>query len=103
MIVVAEHDAMSLKQASQLLDEYQYPADTDQLIDAHGEYELDLPNGTETLGEVLDRAGTETYESPREAQEAMYCAISSKAVGRRHYSDRDPTTLGTTGPEQVSF
>ncbi len=94
---------MTLKQASQLLDSCQYPASTEQLISNHGDYVIDLPNGTETLEEVLSRAGNETYESPHQAREAMYNALSSKAVGRRYYSDRDPTTMGTLGPDQVSF
>ncbi|WP_227374829.1 DUF5789 family protein [Haladaptatus halobius] len=94
---------MTLKKADQLLDEHQYPTDTEQLIAAHGDYEIDLPNGTETLGDVFGRVGGETYESPQEAREAMYCGLSHKAIGRRHYSDRDPTTMGTVGPKQVSF
>ncbi|WP_266079068.1 DUF5789 family protein [Haladaptatus caseinilyticus] len=94
---------MTLKQASQLLDTQQYPASTKQLISSHGDYVIDLPNGTETLEEVLNRAGDETYESSQQAREAMYGALSSKAIGRRQYSDRDPTTMGTAGPDQVSF
>lgn len=94
---------MTLKQANRLLDAQQYPANTEQLISAHGDYVIDLPNGTETLEEVFTRAGSETYESPQQAREAMYGALSSKAIGRRQYSDRDPTTMGTAGPDQVSF
>jgi hypothetical protein len=94
---------MTLKQATRLLDDHQYPTDTDGLVAAHGDYELDLPNGSETLAEVFERMGDETYESAHEAREAMYCALSSKAIGRRHYSDRDPMPLGTFGPDQVSF
>lgn len=94
---------MTLKQASQLLDKHQYPTDTERLIASHGDYVIDLPNGTETLEDVFSRAGSETYESSQQAQEAMYNAISSKAIGRRYYSDRDPTTMGTVGPDQISF
>ncbi len=94
---------MTLKQASELLDSHQYPADTEQLIASHGDYVIDLPNGTETLEEVLARVGNETYDSSQQAQEAMYNGLSSKAIGRRHYSDRDPTTMGTFGPDQISF
>ncbi|WP_458188910.1 DUF5789 family protein [Haladaptatus sp. NG-WS-4] len=94
---------MTLKEADELLDAHQYPADTEQLIAAHGDYVIDLPNGTEAFADVFERIENETYESAQQAREAMYCALSHKAVGRRHYSDRDPTTMGTFGPEQVSF
>ncbi|USZ69617.1 DUF2795 domain-containing protein [Halorussus salilacus] len=94
---------MSLKQATTLLDRHDYPATSAQLADSYGDYELDLPNGTETLGEVFARVDSETFADSREAEETMYSAVSRKAIGREGYSDRDPTVLGTDGPGQVSF
>ena len=94
---------MSLKQATELLRQHDYPATTDQLTDSYGDYELDLPNGTETLGEVLRRVESETFGTSGEAEELLYSAVSGKAIGRKRYSDRDPTTLGTQGPSEVSF
>lgn len=94
---------MSLKQATKLLRRHDYPATTTQLADSYGDYELDLPNGTETLAEVFGRVDSETFADSREAQATMYSAVSSKAIGREGYSDRDPTVLGTEGPGQVSF
>lgn len=94
---------MSLRQATELLRRHDYPATTNQLTDAYGEYELDLPNGTETLAEVLHRGDSETFTTADEARTTLYSSVSSKAIGREGYSDRDPTVLGTTGPDQVSF
>ncbi|WP_137284258.1 DUF5789 family protein [Halorussus salinisoli] len=94
---------MSLKQASELLRQHDYPATTNQLADSYGDYRLDHPNGSETLGEVLQRVGSETFGTSGEAEEMLYSAVSSGAIGRKGYSDRDPTTLGTLGPNQVSF
>jgi hypothetical protein len=94
---------MSLNQATELLRQHDYPATTKQLADSYGDYELDLPNGTETLGEILLRVESETFGSSDEAEELLYSAVSNKAIGRKGYSDRDPTTLGTQGPKEVSF
>lgn len=94
---------MTLQKASELLRQHEYPTTTTQLTDSHGDYELELPNGTETLGEALQRVDAETFDTCVEAEETLYCALSSKAIGRKGYSDRDPTTLGTFGHEQVSF
>ncbi len=94
---------MSLRQATELLRQHDYPATTNQLADSHGDYELDLPNGSETLGEVLRLGDDEVLHAPGEAEATLYCAVGEGAIGRKGYSDRDPTTLGTTGPEQVSF
>lgn len=94
---------MSLRQAAELLRQHDYPATTDQLADSYGDYRLDLPNGTETLGEILRRGNAETFDSPGEAEAALYCSVSNKAIGRKGYSDRDPAPVGTFGPEEVSF
>lgn len=94
---------MTLRKATELIGGHEYPTTNDQLAATYEEYELDLPNGTETLGEVFTRLPTEEYATSEEAQTAMYSAVSSKAIGREGYSDRDPTLLGTDGPEPVSF
>ncbi|WP_135823426.1 DUF5789 family protein [Halorussus ruber] len=94
---------MTLQQASELLRQHEYPATTDQLTETYGDYELELANGTETIGEVFARVESETCGTSTEAEELLYSAVSGKAIGRKGYSDRDPTTLGTMGPGQVSF
>ena len=87
-----------------LFDDADYPLTTEQFVARHGDEELDLPNGSETLGEVLGRTDGETYEAAEDARFAVYNALSSKAIGRKGYSDRDPTPPGSPyGPDQVSF
>lgn len=85
------------------LNEEDYPATTEELIDAHGTMKLDVSKGTETLGDVLGRLSTETYENPEEARRAVYSALDDTAIGRKHYSDRDPTAVGEDGHDQVSL
>ncbi|WP_135821768.1 DUF5789 family protein [Halostella litorea] len=87
-----------------LFDDADYPLTTEQFVARHGDEELELPNGSETLGEVLGRTSGETYEAAEDARFAVYNALSSKAIGRKGYSDRDPTPPGSPhGPDQVSF
>ncbi|MFC7044189.1 DUF2795 domain-containing protein [Halobacteriaceae archaeon GCM10025711] len=94
---------MSMKTAARLLDGHDYPATTSQLQDAYGEKYLNLPNGNEQLDEVFARMDEETYGDALEAQLALYSMVSSKAVGRVGYSDRDPTPMGTQGHQPISF
>ncbi|MFC4553033.1 MULTISPECIES: DUF5789 family protein [Halorussus] len=94
---------MSLKEATELLRDHDYPATTDQLAATYGDYEIELAEGSETLADVFERIESETLHGSGEAEEMLYSAVSAKAIGRKGYSDRDPTTLGTMGPEQVSF
>jgi len=80
-----------------------YPATTEEVIEEYGELELELPNGDERLGDVLDRLGSETFERPEDVRLAAISAVSSNAIGRENYSDRDPIAIGEDGHEQVSF
>jgi hypothetical protein len=89
--------------ANERLDAHSYPATTEELIEAYGSLELAMPNGTETLGTALSRLGNETYENAESARLATYSAVSDKAIGRKYYSDRDPTAPGEDGPDQLSF
>jgi hypothetical protein len=80
-----------------------YPATTAELADAHGDVEVELPNGSETLREVLSRLPEETVDSAEEARQATYSALGEGAIGRKAYSDRDPTAMGEGGPEPLSL
>jgi hypothetical protein len=85
------------------LDTHSYPATTQELIEEYGDLELMLPNGTETLGTMLSLLDNETYDDAEAARLAAYSAVSDKAIGRKFYSDRDPTAPGEDGPEPLSF
>ena len=85
------------------LDAHSYPATSDELIEAYGETVLEFQDGSETFGEVLSRMGEDTYEDSESAQLATLQAVSSGAVGRVGYSDRDAPGIGERGTEQVSF
>lgn len=92
-----------LDNATTRMNAHNYPATTGDLIEAYGDVELELPNGTESLGDVLGRLTPETYQSAEQARLAMYSAVSSKGIGRVGYSDRDPVSIGEDGPDEVSF
>lgn len=70
------------------LESHEYPASTDELIEAYGDHELGLPRGTETVREALEPAASETYESAEEVRQMIYTMVGSEAVGREDYSDR---------------
>jgi hypothetical protein len=89
--------------ANERLETHSYPATTRELIEEHGDLELTLPNGTETLGTALSRLDNETFDDAESARLATYSAVSDKAIGRKYYSDRDPVAPGEDGPEPVSF
>lgn len=89
--------------ADERLDAHNFPATTKELIAEYGDIELDLVNGTETLGTVLSRLGNEEYNDAKAAKLAARSAVSEKGIGRKFYSDRSAPTVGDVGPEDVSF
>ena len=92
-----------LTDATDAFQSYDYPVSADEIIDQDGDIELELPNGTESLGEALSRSAPETFESAEDAEFAAFSGVSSKAIGRKGYSDRDPICMGEDGPDEVSF
>ncbi len=86
------------------LDDHGYPATKDELVDTYGEYALELPDGSESLEELLGAMSAETYNSPAEARQAIFNMVDSRAIGRKYYSDRTPPALGEAREdEQLSF
>ena len=81
----------------------QFPTTTSELVAAHGDAEMELPNGAVTLEEVLAHMPEETLETPEEARLTAYSALGDEAIGRKAYSDRDPIALGEHGPEPLSL
>jgi hypothetical protein len=94
---------MRLNRTGDLIDAHEYPATTEELVEAYGEQKIELPNGSETLADVLVRAGSETYMTADDARNALLCGVGHEAIGRRYYSDRDAYAMGERGPGDVSF
>jgi hypothetical protein len=89
--------------ADEMFTTQSYPATTADMIDSHGHLTLELPNGSETIADILGRLTEETYETEEQARLAAYSAVSQKGIGRKGYSDRDPVCMGEDGPDEVSF
>ncbi|SEH15504.1 hypothetical protein SAMN04487967_2109 [Natronorubrum sediminis] len=86
------------------LEEHSYPSTNEELVETFGEHLIELPNGAETVRNILGSFANETYESPSEARQAVFNMVDSRAVGRRYYSDRTPPALGERREdEQLSF
>ena len=89
--------------ANDPFDGCEFPATSAELIKAVGDAEIELPNGTEAVATAVERGGGERFETRTDAREALYCGVGEAAIGRKGYSDRDPTPLGVDGPMPLSF
>ena len=83
----AESTENILKRVDGLLGEQKYPATSEELAVEYGDTVLDLPNETESLGDVFDRLVDERFESPVEAREAVVNELSGEAGGPSEDND----------------
>ena len=93
---------MRLKDLDGMIADMDYPTTSDEIIDSHGGRELSLARGSETVRQVFDRCGSESFSSADEARMTLYSSLSEGAIGRKGYSDRDPPMMFSE-IEHVSF
>jgi len=88
------------------LESHDYPTTSTELVEEYGDYEIDLPGGSQRLEEVLGilEQNEQEYEEPEDARQAIYNLVGSEAVGRDRYSDRGGDTPDAgTDSEDESF
>lgn len=55
----------------ELLARQEYPATTREIVEAHGDYQVQSRRGWTTVGEVFAPVDDETFESPQEVQDRL--------------------------------
>ncbi len=95
---------VELGELSEKLDNHDYPADVDELVDEYGEYEIGYPKGSETFEEVLGPMN-DSFDSADEVRQSIMTMVDSDAVGRQRYSDRGGSeqSAANDDPDQESF
>lgn len=88
---------------SEALETHEFPATRGELQEAYGEYQLRLPSGVVRVGDVLERAGVETFGDAGTVRTTVVSAVGEEAVGPTGYSDRDPPKSGSDGETPDSF
>jgi hypothetical protein len=89
------------------LDDEEYPASKDELVEKYGDYELRLPKGERRFEETIE--GYEPtdgkFDDADEVRTAVMNMVGSDAVGREGYSDRgvESETTDETDEDQESI
>ncbi|MBP2252046.1 hypothetical protein J2754_002383 [Halarchaeum solikamskense] len=63
------------------IDGLEYPTNTSEMKAAYGDRVNELPNETETLGDVFDRLAPDEYDTPQDAREAVLGELTGRAGG----------------------
>ena len=86
------------------LESHDYPTTSTELVSEYGDYEIELPGGSQRLEEILGilDQNDEQFDGPEEARQAIYNLVGTEAVGRDRYSDRagDTPKEGKTGEDE---
>lgn len=92
--VGSRQHGVELGELNRLLRSHSYPATTGELLDAYGDVEIQLENGSQSFADVLGPFPGESFASADAVRVAVFTLVDEQAVGRKGYSDRDPPTLG---------
>ena len=85
------------------LESEEYPIDTDELMEKYGDTEIGLPDGEESLNELMATGGDETFESADEVEQAILNRVGGEAVGRQGYTDRGAGAVEPDDAPDESF
>lgn len=78
-----------VREVESKLDDPKYPVRSEELAEEYADQPIDLPNETETLGDVFDRVG-QKFDSRQDVREALYGEITGEAAGPEEYNpERD--------------
>jgi hypothetical protein len=75
-------------QLAEDLERAEYPMTKAELLDAYGDRELDVQDGSKTLQEVLGPIGETTYDDAEAVMQGVIGMVSDQAIGRKNYTDR---------------
>jgi len=92
-----------LSDAEEMFDAQRFPCTANDIISEYGDLTVELPNGDTTVADVFEALSGEEFASSQEACEAAYGVLGEDAIGRKEYSDRDPTMPGEDGHRPVSL
>jgi hypothetical protein len=87
------------------MEEIDYPIDHEELVEQHGDAELELPDGETTLEEILAplEDDQQTYQDADELETMIMNMVGDDAVGREGYSDRGDEEQMAEDDEQEAF
>lgn len=80
---------LKLSHLDEFLAEFEYPVSQDTATAAGAEIELQLADGTENLGEVIDDSETAEFTSSEDLASEIMSHLPRRAVGEPYQSEGD--------------
>ena len=85
---------VELGEVAEDLRDHEYPAESEELLEAYGEERIEFGEGSATLAELLEPLNQTEYDSYSEVEGAIMNMVGDEAIGRKNYSDRTPPAPG---------
>lgn len=88
-----EHaEGVDFSELTPILEDLSYPITAAELVEAHGDVEIDRTNADSiTLRTLFEPMGDDTIESETGARSSILSLMPKDSVGRQRYSDRGLT------------
>jgi hypothetical protein len=90
----SREQGVEFEEFEETMESIDYPVDHETVVEHYGDEELELPNGTTTVEEVLAplQDQDQTYQDSDELQVMIKNMVGDDAVGREGQSDRGAST-----------
>jgi hypothetical protein len=82
-------EGVDFSEIDPILDDLSYPITADELVERHGDVELERTNADPiSIEELFDYMGDDTFESEEQVRQMILGQMPRDSVGRAGYSDR---------------
>lgn len=78
---------IKLNELDDLLAEFDYPVDRETVVNEGEDVTLELADGTENLGAVLEQSSEDTFESVDDLESEVMNLLPQHAVGEPYQSE----------------
>ncbi|MFD1686189.1 DUF5789 family protein [Halobellus litoreus] len=78
-----------LKDVSEVLDELEYPIEQSEAGAELADVTLILADGSENFGDLVERTGSDVFESASDLEAELHNALPREAVGEPYQSEGD--------------
>lgn len=81
------------------LEDHDYPASPEEIIEQYGDKTVEYENGEESLGYIVENVGIDQFESAEEIYETVMMFVGEGATGEGHSGRGAGTATDEEGTE----
>ncbi|MWV66092.1 hypothetical protein GRS48_14870 [Halorubrum sp. JWXQ-INN 858] len=88
-------DGVEFGALKEALQEHQYPVTASELVEVYGGFELEGPNGTDSVEKALRHADVDSFRTPGDVRDAIVHAVGNEQGDGDEEADGDENGNGS--------